>query len=233
MPKCSIAPAEADVRSAAGEAVDVRRDRGSGRQLRSRLVGQPARSSSATRRPGQIVGPTTNVFTVADLTHVWITVDVYEADFTRVHAGAKASCGARLRSRVRRFEGRVRSMGGIVDTASHTFKVRVVVENQSRRLASRDVRAGAHRSALRSAPASGTLTLPEIAVQDVNGKSVVFVATTTSGSIRRAPGRRRLAHWQRLADDHERDSRVGERVVVKGAFQIKAELMKASFGEDE
>lgn len=40
--------------------------------------------------PGQVVGPANTLFTVADLRHVWITVDVYENNAGRVRRGAVA-----------------------------------------------------------------------------------------------------------------------------------------------
>jgi cobalt-zinc-cadmium efflux system membrane fusion protein len=40
--------------------------------------------------PGQIAGPSTNLFTVADMRRLWITVDVYESDAERVRRGARA-----------------------------------------------------------------------------------------------------------------------------------------------
>lgn len=41
--------------------------------------------------PGQVVGPSSPLFTVADLRRVWITVDVYERDLARVSRGAKVT----------------------------------------------------------------------------------------------------------------------------------------------
>ena len=220
--------AEADVRSAEAKLVTYGATSGQGGSygLVSRVSGTVVERNAS---PGQIVGPTTNVFTVADLTHVWINVDVYEADFKRVHAGAKATI-VPVALPGEAFQGRVRSMGGIVDTTSHTFKVRVMVENESRRLRP-GMFAQVRIEAPAGVPVTGAVNLPEIAVQEVNGKPVVFVATAVPGRFVVRP----VVVGSRTGNGSlviTRGVRAGERIVVKGAFQIKAELMKASFGED-
>lgn len=203
--------------------------------------------------PGQVVGPTTNLFTVADLSRVWITVDVYEGDLSRVHDGAKATVIANALPN-RAFAGIVTYAGGIVDSASHTFKVRVAVDNAGRALrpgmfaqvrietpavraqgATGDRSGGASTGALTSASATSatpTITVPEMAVQEVNGKQIVFVAGRTLGEFVARPvtvgpraGNGSIVITIGLT--------AGDRIAVQGAFQLKAELTKASFGEGE
>lgn len=182
--------------------------------------------------PGQIVGRSVNVFTVADLRHVWITVDVYEGDFIRVRRGAEAEIVPTAMP-AEKFSGRVTYAGGIVDPASHTFKVRVEVENESLRL-----RPGMFAQVrIRTAPSTpgteaGPIVVPEIAVQDVNGKPVVFVATLTPGLFVVRPvtvGARAGSGMVTVVSGLIS----GQQIVVNGAFQLKAELMKASFAEPE
>ena len=125
------------------------------------------------------------------------------------------------------FAGRVTFAGGVVDTATRTIKLRVTVENESRRL-----RPGMFAQVRIAAPSgiasSGAIALPEVAIQDLNGKSVVFIRT--------APGRfvaREVSVGARSAGNTmliERGVRAGEQVVVQGAFQLKSELLKATFG---
>jgi cobalt-zinc-cadmium efflux system membrane fusion protein len=178
-------------------------------------------------RPGEVVGPEKNLFTVADLTHLWITTDVYESDLARVRKGAQATVTPRALGSAS-FPGKVTYAGGVVDPESRTFKVRVEVENESGRL-----RPGMYATVqIRTAAGgSGQIVVPEIAVQEVNGAQVVFVAGSQPGRFTVRPvtvgspaGEGRLAIMQGL--------RAGERVVGKGAFQLKAELTKASFGEE-
>jgi cobalt-zinc-cadmium efflux system membrane fusion protein len=179
--------------------------------------------------PGQSVGPSTNLFTVANLENLWITVDVYEADLNRVRLGAPASVMPSAFPN-QQFAGRVTYAGGVVDTTSHTFKVRVEVSNTNRLLRP-GMFAQVRIQATGSAASPGPASVPEIAVQDVNGKSVVFVATADPSRFvtRQVVVGSRAGGYATITSG----LRAGERIVTKGAFQIKAELMKASFGEED
>lgn len=175
--------------------------------------------------PGQSVGPSTPLFTVADLRRLWITVDVYESDLARVRQGALAAVVPTAFPN-ESFPGRVTYAGGIVDSASHTFKVRVEVENTARRL--RPGMFGQVRIETATTGGTGAIAVPEVAIQDLNGKQVVFVAGREPGMYIARPvtvgsraGNGLVVITAGLA--------AGERVVTKGAFQLKSELTKASF----
>ena len=218
--------AEADFNSALAKLQTYGATSGSGGAygLRTAVAGTVVERNAS---PGQIVGPTSNVFTVADLRHVWIAVDVYETDLNRVHRGASATVTATALPG-ETFKGRVTFAGGVVDTTSRTVKLRVTVENEARRLRP-GMFAQVRIAAPSGVPSNGTVALPEVAVQDLNGKPTVFVNT--------APGR----YVARTVTVGSRTSggtvfvtsgvRVGDRVVVQGAFQLKSELMKASLSE--
>jgi cobalt-zinc-cadmium efflux system membrane fusion protein len=179
--------------------------------------------------PGQSVGPASNLFTVANLENLWITVDVYEGDLNRVRLGAPASVMPSAFPN-QEFAGRVTYAGGVVDTTSHTFKVRVGVPNTNRLLRP-GMFAQVRIQATGTAATTGAASVPEIAVQDVNGKSVVFVATADPSRFvtRQVVVGSRTGGYATITSG----LRAGERIVANGAFQIKAELMKASFGEDD
>jgi len=181
-------------------------------------------------RPGQVVGPSSNLFTVADLGRVWITVDVYEGDLSRVREGAQAVVvPTALPSES--FTGRVTYAGGIVDSATHTFKVRVELENPERRLRP-GMFARVRIRTTATGGASSTIVVPEVAVQEIAGKSVVFVAGSEPGMYVLRPvtvGPRAGGGMVVISDGLE----PGARIVVKGAFQLKAELTKASFSREE
>lgn len=183
--------------------------------------------------PGQIVGPATNLFTVADLGRVWITVDLYESDANKIHPGTAALVSPRSLPG-ETFPARVTYAGGIVDTAAHTVKLRLEVSNPNRRLRPGMFAEVRLETAVSLADGTGSqsVVVPEDAVQDVNGTTVVFV-----------PGRGRGQFVVRLVTVSgtsigrmvtvSSGLKAGDRVVVKGAFQLKAELTKGSFGKDE
>lgn len=174
--------------------------------------------------PGQSVGPSTTLFTVADLRRVWITVDVYEGDLARVRQGALAAVVPTAFPN-ESFPGRVTYAGGVVDSASHTFKVRVEVENATGRL--RPGMFGQVRIETPTTGGTGAIAVPEIAVQELNGRQIVFVAGSEPGLYTARTvilGSRAGNGLVVIASGLT----VGERIVTKGAFQLKAELTKAS-----
>lgn len=206
---------------------------GSGKGARFGLV-SPVSGTVVERNasPGQTVGSSNNLFTVADLRHVWITVDVYEGDVSRVRQGAAAAV-VPTAFPTQSFPGRVTFAGGIVDPASRTFKVRVEVENSSGRLRP-GMFAQVRMQALPPAATNGTpaVSIPEIAVQDLSGKPVVFVASATPGRFLVRP----VTLGARSGDGMVQvlgGVLVGESIAVNGAFRLKAELEKASLGEPE
>ena len=69
-----------------------------------------------------------NLFTISDLSHVWIVCDVYENDLASVHIGDTAEI--RLNAYPDRvLRGRISNIGPILDPAIRTAKVRIEVEN--------------------------------------------------------------------------------------------------------
>ena len=69
-----------------------------------------------------------NAFTIADLSHVWIICDVYENDLSTVHLGQKADI--RLTAYPDRVLGGVISdIGAVLDPQLRTAKVRIQVDN--------------------------------------------------------------------------------------------------------
>lgn len=221
--------AQADYRSAVARlrAVGASGGQGAAFTLSSPVGGTVVERNAS---PGQSVGPYTNLFTVADLRNVWITVDVYERDLFRIQRGSTATVVPNALPN-EAFVGKVTYAGGVVDTASHTFKVRVEVSNATLRL-----RPGMFAQVRIQTPAvataPGSLAVPEVAVQDLNGEKVVFVSGMQPGkfTVRRvrtgpATGGGLIFVISGLSG--------GERIVSKGAFQLKAELTKASLEEGE
>jgi cobalt-zinc-cadmium efflux system membrane fusion protein len=69
-----------------------------------------------------------NAFTIADLSHVWIVCDVYENDLPEVHLGQKADI--RLSAYPERvLTGVISDIGAVLDPQIRTAKVRIQVEN--------------------------------------------------------------------------------------------------------
>ena len=226
--EASFRTAEADMRSAIARLRAIGASEGEGARfsLVSSVSGSVVERNAS---PGQTVGPSATLFTVADLSHLWITVDVYERDLARVRQGAVVTVSPTAMPGAT-FPGSVTFAGGVIDTLSRTFKVRVELSNSGLRL-----RPGMFAQVRIETPTTSaareSLAIPEIAMQDVNGKTVVFVASDSGRFVVR-----RVIAGPRTTDGMlviTSGLATGERVVTKGAFQLKAELTKASFGESD
>jgi membrane fusion protein, heavy metal efflux system len=69
-----------------------------------------------------------NLFTISDLSNVWIICDVYENDLPLVHVGEFADI--RLNAYPSRvLKGRIDNIGAVLDPTIRTAKVRIQVEN--------------------------------------------------------------------------------------------------------
>jgi cobalt-zinc-cadmium efflux system membrane fusion protein len=71
-----------------------------------------------------------NLFTISDLSHVWVLCDVFENDLRNVHMGEMAD--VRLNAYPDRvFSGKVSDIGPILDSTTRTAKVRLEIANPS------------------------------------------------------------------------------------------------------
>ena len=74
------------------------------------------------------IGSSPNLFTIADLSHVWIICDVYENDLAQVHTGETADI--RLNAFPdRKVIGTINEVDAVLDPTIRTGKVRIQVQN--------------------------------------------------------------------------------------------------------
>ena len=69
-----------------------------------------------------------NLFTIADLSHVWVLCDVYENNLSQVHLDDKAFVQLNAYPD-RRLEGRVSNISSLLDPNTRTAKVRIDLPN--------------------------------------------------------------------------------------------------------
>jgi len=170
---------------------------------------------------GQHIEPQKTLFTISDLSTLLAMLDAREADLPHVARGREV----RVRTTIypdRVWRGRVDHVGDIVDERTRTVKVRVVVRNDGRLLKPNMYIQGELPDAV---TARDVLTLPQEAIQTIGGESIVFVREGTEKFVARPVevgdrvGARRVV--LRGLDG-------SEVVVVAGAFNLKAELLKST-----
>jgi cobalt-zinc-cadmium efflux system membrane fusion protein len=112
---------------------------------------------------------TPNLFTIADLTQVWVLSDVYENDLGEVHLGDTADI--RLNAYPDRvFHGTVVDISRVLDPATRSAKVRIVLANGDGSL-----RPGMFAVAtFRSRKSQSRIVVPSAAVIRLQDKDWVF-----------------------------------------------------------
>ncbi len=174
---------------------------------------------------GELVSPEDIMFTVADLGHVWIWIDVFERDLAAVHIGD----GVEVLTDAypdRPFRGEITYLSPDVDPESRTVRARIDVANPERAL-----RPGMFARIRLSDPhATGGMTarvVPAGAVVDSGAGQIVFVPA----GERRFEARD-VETGRRAGDLIEilRGVEAGESVVVGGTFILKSELASEELG---
>lgn len=176
---------------------------------------------------GQMVGPEETMFVVMDLRNVWVLVDVYERDLQQVAVGQKVE--ARVQAWGDRvFAGTVHSIGATIDRGSRTLKVRVELPNADGALKP-GMFAKVMLAATKGEPREG-LYLPATALQRDGDRAIVFVqAGERQFQLRQVEIGQRTGDWVEV----QHGLAPGERVVTTGAFFLKSEALRESFGGHE
>jgi len=171
--------------------------------------------------PGEVVEANKELLRVADLSNVWVVAQVFERDLARVVVGSGASVTSDAYAG-RVFRGRVAFVDPQLDPSTRTAQVRVEIANPSQALKLGmfvNVAFGALGTAEATAP-----TVPASAVQNIGGRTFVFLATADAGAyVMRAvrvgaESGGRFPVLEGLA--------VGDRVVTEGSFMLRAEWLK-------
>ncbi|MGH9783292.1 MAG: efflux RND transporter periplasmic adaptor subunit [Terriglobia bacterium] len=173
--------------------------------------------------PGAVVDSEDQMFTIADLSRVWVQAEVYEKDLGRVRFGQPAFIRVDTYPDAR-FSGTVSYISDILDAQTRTARVRCEVANPGARLkldmfATVELPTTFRRMAI---------NVPASAIQQLDGKNVVFV--------RQAPTQfevRRIEVGNQVRDQVEVTSglREGEPVAIQGAFHLKSILAGKELGE--
>lgn len=172
---------------------------------------------------GSVVEPGEEVFTVSDLSSVWMIASVPESDVAKIKVGNKAEILSQAYPD-QNFTGRVTRLGTELDPKTRTLQVRIVLPNPGMKL-----RAGMYVNAQLSGGLSKqAVFVSEEAIQDINGGSFVFIRQPNN-VFQATP----IQIASRLNGQAQIGSglRPGDAVVVKGSFTVKSEMLKSQIGE--
>ena len=173
---------------------------------------------------GELSDPSKSLYTVADLSSVWVLVDVNEADLAKVHKGQAAivSVGAFPEMRLK---GRITYIADLVNEATRTVKARIVVANPGRKLKP-EMFATVELALPADTPP--VLAVPEEALQEFEGEKVLFV---TEDGTECEPRKVELGRAAGGMAEVLSGLKEGERYAAKGSFLLKSEMQKGELGE--
>ena len=232
-----LAAAEAEAETAAAELAHVRASLvalGSDERVRGHSI-----SSVALRAPiagtitkryvnaGAGVQAGTPLFSIADLSTVWVIANVPESQIHALAAGSPALVrSAALGQSIAR--GRVTYIDPILNEETRTAQVRVEIVNPNQQLKIGTFVEVDFETTARPEMAT-ELVVPDEAIQTIQNRSVVFVPGDEPGHFAmrevqvggQTDGLRTVISG--LA--------AGERVVTRGSFVLKTQLLKGEMGE--
>ncbi|MET1083473.1 MAG: efflux RND transporter periplasmic adaptor subunit [Burkholderiales bacterium] len=170
---------------------------------------------------GELAQPDKSIFTVADLSVLWIDGDLYEKDLAKVKIGSPAEVTvAAYPGTV--FKGRLVYVSAMVEKETRTLTARIEVSNTDGRL-----RPEMFASVAIETPAtSKVLAVPEDAVVLMDSSPIVFVQEHGGFEPRPVTVGDKLRGLVVVTDGLE----PGTPVVIAGAYALKARLQKAQLG---
>jgi membrane fusion protein, heavy metal efflux system len=171
------------------------------------------------------------LFTIVNLSTVWVMANVPEAQVGALRVGARAQVFSAALGADTRW-GRVTYIAPQLDEQTRTAKVRVELANPGERFKTgMFVEVEFPESAL-SAGASEELVIPEASIQRIGGRTVVFIAEENEPGHFKA----REVEAGGEANGYTRilnGLKAGERLVAKGSFTLKAQLIKGEIEDDD
>ena len=171
---------------------------------------------------GELGSPSEPLFTIADLSRVWILADLPEAALAKVRVGAAAKVHVPAYPN-ETFAGSVEHLGAALDKDTRTVAARIVVPNDDGRLrpemfATATIETGSDKRE--------AIALPDAAIVLMQGQPTVFVYEQGAYAMRVVePGERSGGRTEVKAG-----LKAGEQVVTAGAYALKARKLKSQLG---
>lgn len=168
---------------------------------------------------GELVDENTDLFTIMDLSRVWMFADIYENLLPQVKLGQEVRLKV-LPYPDQTFKGRVCYVSSVVDPHTRTVKVRADIENKSLLLkpemfGEAQIIVGIKKNAI---------SIPKTAVLDEEGEKAVFIKVGDGYQ------KRMIEIGTKLDGQVEVTGGLGEEeeVVTTGAFQLKTQAMRGA-----
>jgi RND family efflux transporter MFP subunit len=166
-----------------------------------------------------LVDENTDLFTIMDLSKVWMFADIYENLLPLVKLGQEVRLQV-LPYPDQSFKGRVSYISPVIDPHTRTIAIRAEIENKSLLLKPEMFGEAQIITGIKK----NVISIPKTAVLDEEGQKAVFVKVGDGYE------KRMIEISTKLDSQVEVTSGLGEEeeVVTNGAFQLKAQAMKGA-----
>ncbi len=199
-----------------------------------RKAGEPLEISSPNHgivlaqylKSGDSVDILTSIMTIANPDLLRASFSVYEKDLAGIKIGQEVHVKS-IAYPGKDFSGKISFISPAVDEKTRTIKIRVDVSNEEHLL-----KFGMFVTGEIVVPVSEpVLVLPEIAIQNIKGKTVIFVPDTQNKEkflIKEVQTGRKGTEQIEIVQGISEETQV----VGKGSFHLKAELLKGELEEE-
>lgn len=173
---------------------------------------------------GEVIETGKKILTVADLSVVWIYLDMYEKDLPKIKVGQKATVRVSAYPE-KAFIGKVAYLSGLMDEKTKTVKARVEIANPDRLLmpgmfAEARIETGT--------AVEKKITVPKESLFLLDDGPVVFIEKDGQFFPRRVQTGKEVGGRVEIVNGLSE----GEKVVTEGGYYLKAEMVKSKMGED-
>jgi len=170
---------------------------------------------------GEKMSGDAEVFTIADLSTVWVDINVYQKDLAQIRQGQRVVI--EIGHGIPQVSGEIAWVAPLVGEATRTAKARVVLANPEGTL-----RPGLFVTAKVAVGSTAAgIVVPKSALQTFEERSVVFVQDEDGFEPRPVELGRQNATQVEILSGLE----AGQTYVSQGAFTLKAQLSKGAFGD--
>jgi cobalt-zinc-cadmium efflux system membrane fusion protein len=166
---------------------------------------------------GEVVDPNKTLFTVADLSTVWVRADFPEQQAGRVQPGLGVEVRVAAYPDIV-FRGAVTYVGAMIDPATRTVMARSDLPNPDRRL-----RPEMFAEVTLLTPEQSVLAVPRSAVQQLGNRTVVFAARESRRfeAVEVTLGASSSGYIEIKTGLHD-----GDEVVTEGSYALKSEALR-------
>jgi cobalt-zinc-cadmium efflux system membrane fusion protein len=165
---------------------------------------------------GALAEPSSELFTIMDLSTLWVDAEIYEKDLDKVRPGQRVEISV-IAYPEEVFSGRVSYIGDVLDDERRTTVVRTEVANRDHKL-----KPGMFATVrIITTEKQNAIILPEGAILQESGKAVVVVEEADHYRLREV----QLGATSDGMSEIVSGLNVGERVVTSGHYQIATQIM--------